>query len=124
MTLRLDGQRVTKACFDYAVTLATESGFELRFETSFVVRDASGALTTIEPDAPGHTATHVLELLRRIIDHAHIEKSGTLILTFVDGWELEASPHSHYEAWTLVGPSGQRIVCSPGGEISEWGPSN
>ncbi|WP_330476282.1 DUF6188 family protein [Terrabacter sp. C0L_2] len=29
-----------------------------------------------------------------------------------------ASPD--YEAWQITGPAGERIVCTPGGELASW----
>lgn len=118
--LRLDGQRVTKVCFDYAVTFHTESGFELRFETPFVICDTDGTRTSIDPDVPSELASRVLELLQRLIDSADVEPSGALTISFVDGQELEVSPHPEFEAWTVIGPRGERVICLPGGGVSEW----
>ena len=120
---RLEGQRVTRACFDYAATLCTESGFELRLGTTFVIRDPDGLATTIQPDAPGMAAVQVLALLHGAVDIVEVQPSGLLTVSFVDGQELLVRPHPEYEAWTIVGPRGERTVCIPGGGISEWSPT-
>jgi hypothetical protein len=120
LVLRLEGQRVTKVCFDYAVTLATESGFELRLETLFVIHDPDDEQASVDPEAPRELAAHVLEILQQLIDSADVEPSGALTVRFVDGHEIVVPPHPEFEAWSVVGPSGQRVVCLPGGGFSEW----
>jgi len=119
--LQLDGQRVSRVCFDtYGVELVTESGFELRFETRFVVRGIAGEATTVDPEAPGAASTQLLQLLQKVVDLAETAPSGALTVTFVDGSELEAPQHAEFEAWTVTGPHGERVVCLPGGGVSEW----
>ncbi len=36
---------------------------------------------------------------------------------------IEAHPEPGYESWTLTREDGSMLVCMPGGEIAQWGPS-
>jgi hypothetical protein len=110
-------------CFDYAVTLSTDSGFEIRVETPFVLRDGSGGEVRINPEAPGDLAPRVLQLLHQLVDLV-VRTTGELVMSFEGDHVITVSPDPRFEAWTLVGPKGQRVVCNPGGGTSEWSPSD
>jgi Family of unknown function (DUF6188) len=44
------------------------------------------------------------------------------VVRFVGGNELRVPSSDDYEAWTLVGPDGLRLVSMPGGELAIWKP--
>lgn len=46
--------------------------------------------------------------------------SGTLRLEFDSGYFIEAFADEDYEAWSVVGAGGSRVVCMPGGELAVW----
>jgi hypothetical protein len=119
----LDGQKVSRICFDYGVTLMTESRFELRFETTFHVRLSGSDEETIEPGEIGPAARQVLALLHGVVASTEIEKTGRITVSFVDGSELTAEPSDEFEAWSIAGPKMVRVVCLPGGSVTEWSPT-
>ena len=48
------------------------------------------------------------------------EAVGSLVLHFDDGTLLTIEPDQEYEAWTAAGPSGEKLVCLPGGGLAIW----
>ncbi|GAB3206061.1 hypothetical protein GCM10027294_07080 [Marinactinospora endophytica] len=57
---------------------------------------------------------------RRIVQ-ATAAKAGSLRLVFDNGVRLMVPPGPGYEAWSLVGPRGELLVCFPGGGLGSWG---
>jgi hypothetical protein len=99
----LTGQRVSRVVLDFAVTITTYEGFELRIES-------------------GLQSTHqVMESLHeRAILSASASQEGTLTVEFDGDFEVVVSPDQSYEAWTLAGPHGIIAVCTPGGGLTTW----
>jgi hypothetical protein len=119
MDLGLTGQSVVRVIFDYAVTLLTDNDVELRIETGFSIRPSDAAPVEV---AAGATASmsSVLILLHHKFTSSTCENSGLLSLEFDNGAVVRVSPDATYEAWTLAGPHGEKIVCLPGVILSEW----
>ncbi|MET7769605.1 DUF6188 family protein [Nocardia sp. NPDC005366] len=58
--------------------------------------------------------------LRGTITSAVVNSSGTLTIDLDSGNRLVVPAHDEYEAWSLVGPKGYRVVCMPHGELATW----
>jgi len=41
-------------------------------------------------------------------------------MSFADGSRVRVSASDDYEAWELAGPSGLRMVSTPGGDLTVW----
>lgn len=121
MKYAIEGQEVSRICVDYAVTLQTADGAELRIETGFAVA-ASGAepIVAVEPEHLGSAGAQVLALIRRRLVAAAIHDSGRLELRFEGDARLLCEPNENFEAWTLSAPDGEIVVCLPGGGIARW----
>ena len=119
MELELEGQRVTQESVDFAVSLRTDAGYEVRIETDFSMHTPNGdfdfslGTSSLEPDK-------FPSLLQHTVTSSVAEKSGGMVLGFDDGASLRVEPHEEYEAWTIAGPHGKKIVCMPGGEVAVW----
>lgn len=121
MRYSLQGQEISRICFDYAVVLITVDGTELRIESPFRLASPAGDLTTVvEPDHLDRSGKEVVGLLRQRIAEADIADSGELSIRFADGQHLVCSPDEQFEAWTLVSAAGERMVCLPGGGVAHW----
>jgi hypothetical protein len=117
----IEGKEISRVCVDFAVALETADGVELRIETTFSVTDSDGSpLLAANPGDLGEAASHILGLLGRHILVAGIQDSGRLELAFSGGGRLICEPNEEFEAWTLVAPNGERIVCLPGGGSVRW----
>ncbi|WP_455358735.1 DUF6188 family protein [Streptomyces sp. SYSU K21746] len=120
MDLNLQGQAVSRVCFDAAFTVLTSEDCELRVETDAVIQAPGGGQEPFDPESPGTAAVHLVRLTRDVITMAEVGNSGNLVISFDSGAELTVAPHDEYEAWGLVGPNGRRVTCMPGGEVALW----
>lgn len=120
MNLNLQGQVVTRICFDTALMVLTSGGYELRVETEAVLQASSGDRVSFDPEFPGVVAPDLVRLARDVITGAEAGSVGDLVIEFESGSKLTVRPDGDYEAWGLVGPRGRRVTCMPGGEIAVW----
>lgn len=122
--LPLAGRPVTQCRFDYAFTIVLdepESSFEIRIEEPFEFTAVGGGQpVTLDPEADTRAMAPALAILHRAIDRAVAYKDGRLGVEFAEGGELRVPLGPSFEAWTLVGPAGLRIVSLPGGELAIW----
>ncbi|MFI2337943.1 DUF6188 family protein [Nocardia rhamnosiphila] len=58
--------------------------------------------------------------LTGMIREAHAAENGTLHLEFESGISVRVFADPDYEAWSVVGADGFRVVCMPGGELAVW----
>ena len=120
MDLGFAGQAVVGTDFGYTVALDFGGGYEVRVEVPFTLR-VDGLDREIEPgrdtDAPA-----VAQLSGQVVSLALADDSGGLRIEFAGGARLLAMPDSNFEAWTVAGPGGLKVVCGPGGELSVWSP--
>lgn len=122
MNLGIVGQSVERVSFDYAVTLLTDGGAEIRIETAFSLRAPSGESVVVDPSQPGRGTELVISILHNMITGVTVEEQvGSLVLDLMNGARLEVAPTESYEAWTFTGDHGLRIVAQPGGGVSMWG---
>lgn len=120
MNLNLQGEAVTRICFDAALTILTSGECELRVEGEAVLQVPDGDRVSFDPCAPDIVAPHLVRLARDVISEAEVGNSGELAIEFESGVKLTVQPDDDYEAWGLVGPKRRRVICTPGGEIAVW----
>lgn len=119
MELGLESQTVTQVSADFAVSLVTDAGYEVRIETDFSMHTPDGDFNfSLGADAIDPASVH--SLLRQTVVSSVAEESGALALAFSDGIRLRVEPHQVYEAWTIAGPGGKKVVCMAGGELAVW----
>lgn len=119
MDLNLQHQTVSKLDYDYTLALYTDDGYEIRIEEDYTI--ATSHTTTIHSPEPSSDNTGPLDLLsEQVITAASADADGTLSLTVANGATLHVAPSEDFEAWTLAGPHGQKIVCLPGGQLATW----
>ncbi|GGR30583.1 DUF6188 family protein [Streptomyces aurantiogriseus] len=121
MDLNLQGQTVTRVCFDGAFTVLASGGSELRIETEAVLQVPGRRQVSFDPEFPDVVTVHLVALLRDVINVAEVGAVGDLVIEFGSGVKLAVRPHEDYEAWGLVRGDGGRVICMPGGEIALWG---
>ena len=119
MDLGHEGQKVTQANADFTVSLITDTNHEVRIETDFSVLMSDRDLrVSLETDSIEQAPFH--SLVGQAVTSSMAENSGTLVVAFGDGTTLRVEPNDVYEAWTIAGPDGKKIVCMPGGELAVW----
>jgi len=118
MDLGFAGQAVLSIDFGYTVAVQFAGGYEVRVEVPFTLQ-IDGLEREIEPgrdaDAPA-----VARLLGQVVSLARADDSGGLRIEFAGGARVVATPDSNFEAWTVAGPGGLKVVCGPGGELAVW----
>jgi len=124
-TLPLTGRRVTQCSVDYAVTLTFgDSGdaYYLSIEDALSLRLSGGEEAEIMPGGPTSKLGPVLRVLHESVECAVAFKSGHLEISFTGSIGLRVAASTRFEAWSLTGPTGLRIVSLPGGELAVWEP--
>ncbi|MFG1928067.1 DUF6188 family protein [Cryptosporangium sp. NPDC048952] len=54
------------------------------------------------------------------IEAAEVSPLGLLTLTLKGGSSLAIEPDGRYEAWTVAGPAGGKVIFRPGGGFTAW----
>ena len=121
--LPLDKCSVTQCCVDYGVTLRLDhpaGHFELRIEQALDFVAADGAASTLDPEEDPTGLGPLLACTRTTVAAATAFHDGRLEISFADGSRVSVSASDDYEAWELAGPSGLRMVSTPGGDLTVW----
>jgi hypothetical protein len=123
MELGLRDQVVTKQNFGYTLSLETNGGFEVRIENEFSLRTPTDSFD-FSPEPSNAESKPLKALVEQVITSSAAEESGRLMLAFGNGTSLRVAPSEAYEAWTVTGPGGMRVVCMPDGELVVWKAEN
>lgn len=124
-TPAIAGLEVDRCCFDYQATLVvgvSEGPFHVVFEGGLVLTAADGTEHELEPESGGERLAPLLGLLHARVERADAFKDGHLELEFSGGAHLHVPVSPDYEAWSIIGPNGLRLVSLPGGELAVWRP--
>jgi Family of unknown function (DUF6188) len=121
VNLPLVGQSISRVAFDYAVTLLTDGGAELRIETAFSIATREEAAAVVEPSVATEQASALVRLIGCEVELADAGSDGSLRLAFSGGRTIEVLPHPEFEAWTFAGADGAKAVSVPGGSLTTWG---
>lgn len=120
MELPITGQRVSVVASEYMVEVSTGGGFELQIEGDMEIESGRGDRWSVVLADGGGSQSDLEPVLRGAITSAVVNSSGTLTIDLDSGNRLVVPPDEEYEAWTLVGPNGYRVVCMPNGELAIW----
>jgi hypothetical protein len=114
---------ITEQFVDFALWLRTDGDYEIRIGSTFSVRTREASDTRFTPEADGGLSPPKMpSVLGQIVAASAIDNYGSLLVDFEDGTQIRADPDEDYESWTIAGPHGLLIVCTPGGELAVWGP--
>lgn len=120
MDVGLSGRTLTSPHVEYTVTLQLSDGYLIRIESPFTLTLGN---RTFDWSPDNHSATSfepVTQLIGQVISESTVDDTGALTVVFDSGDFLQVESDANYEAWTIAGPGGMLIVCSPGGELSIW----
>lgn len=120
MTLALAGQMVVSHRCQGTVVLTMMGGDVVVLEAPFTVTTPE-ASRRYEPAVAAETAALAGELVGQTIESCTVGDAGSLSVTFTSGIRLLVEPDDDFEAWTVSGPAGMLVVCTPGGELAVWG---
>jgi Family of unknown function (DUF6188) len=121
--LPLGNCAVTQCCVDYGVTLRFDhpaGPFELRIEQSLDFVAADGTTYAVDPEDDPTGVGPLLACTRSTVTRATAFRDGRFAIEFADDSRLSVSASDDYEAWELAGPSGLRMVSTPGGDLTVW----
>lgn len=112
-----------RVSFDSSVAVLVGEDCELRMESDVVLRGPGGEDVRIDPENPGDESSLLVGLVGEMVVEAVVGDSGELLVGSSTGVSLRVPPDAAFEAWGLVGPGEQRVICMPGGELAVWGGS-
>jgi Family of unknown function (DUF6188) len=121
--LPLGSCAVTQCCVDYGVTLRLDQPaghFELRIEQALDFVAADGAASSLDPEEDPTGLAPLLACTRTTATAKTAFQDGRLEMSFADGSRISVSASDDYEAWELAGPSGLRMVSTPGRHVTIW----
>lgn len=118
------GHTIYTIRMDFRVLLYTEENWE--FQLSGDTYLTNPRVGTILIEGQGEELTEdVPEELKRLIGQrissVLVSPAGDLAINIGDT-QLSVRADKKYEAWEFGGPKGEIIVCTPGGELTTWGP--
>ena len=118
----MTGKTIEIIRFNYSLAIWTSDNWQL---------DLAGIThVTVEGRSPVEIDTtlcqdeltdEVRPLLGQTITGAEVSSAGNLTIT-LNQTLLQVEAGDDHEAWQIYGPSGEIIVCMPGGELAIWGP--
>jgi hypothetical protein len=118
------GGDVTQLRIDFALTLivaaSPDDGFEARIGGTCTLTMADGVAVELVPEGDPTELAPALRLVRLGVERAEAFKDGHMEIAFEDGSTLAVPADPDYEAWTITGTNGARIVSTPGGELAVW----
>ncbi len=96
---------------------------QLRFTHSTVslwsaIGVSAGAAALVQPYSLDGIAV-LLPLLNEDVTAADIDSSGRLSVT-LGGVTVRCGSDRDYEAWSYDGRHGEKVVCTPGGDLAIW----
>lgn len=119
MNLDLSGQMVVLHLRQGTVVLTMTGGYVVVLEAPFTVTTPE-ASKRCDPGMIVESADAEGDLVGRIIDACTVDDAGSLSVTFTGGVRLQVDPDDGFEAWTISGPEGMLVVCTPGGKLAVW----
>jgi hypothetical protein len=121
--LPVSGQRVSRCCVGYAVTLMCDNGLDIDIEGAFAYRMTDGREHLLDPQGPALDLAPVLSTRSLIIREGTAFKDGRLQILFENGSQISVPADPSYEPWTIAtlgGINGLKVVSIPGGDLAIW----
>jgi hypothetical protein len=104
----------------FSVLLEFSGGYEVRVETGFTVRTTDGDHRVVPGEDLDSAAAVLGALDRRTVIVASADDVGGLRIDFEGGARVLVGADPDYEAWTVAGPGGFKVVSLPSGGLSVW----
>lgn len=99
--------------------LVLRAGMEFEVQVEGVIGIGAGG-REIHRYSVGEIPVEVRPRLTGVLREVSATGNGTLQLEFESGSSIWMFADSNYEAWSVVGAEGFRMVCMPGGELAVW----
>lgn len=116
------GQTVLRVEVLNLVRVYTHEGWQMDLEGEVYLTTPKTGTRRIPTDGSVEEVPDELkEWTDAAITEVLVSEEGHLAIT-VGSTQLSARASQKHEAWQIYGPRGEMLVCSPGGELEEWGP--
>lgn len=116
----LVGRALVAYTADYTLQLQFSDDYFVRIETPFTL-ELPGNRIALSPE---NDSPESFEPIAAIVGHSitewAVDDDGALRITFGDSARFVIEPDADYESWTVSGPDGMLVVCTPGGELAVW----
>lgn len=123
--IRAGARPITRCCVDFGFVIVStdqDGTLEIRIEGPFAWLPSGGAAVDIDPIADRTHVGPALALFGRAIDRLTAMNDGALEILLTDGSSVAVPASETYEAWSIAGPRGARIISTPGGTLAVWTP--
>jgi hypothetical protein len=118
--LGLAGQKLIGNDAGYTVRLEFSGGYEVRVETAFTLRTPDGDHQVVPAEDVQAAAAMLGVLTGRAVTVSTADDAGGLRIDLDGGVRVLVEADPAYEAWTVAGPGGMKVVSLPGGGLSVW----
>ncbi len=120
MDLGLNGTMVQSVLIEFTLRMQLSDAYFIVIESPFRM-ELHGESISLSPDTDVEEAFDpARQLVGRTVNTATAATNGTLRIVFSDGTQLEVPPDETYEAWSVCGPHGALVVCTPRGRLATW----
>ena len=123
--LPFEGFPVNRCIVDYAFSiclLPKDGEVVIRIGSKFMIID-NGNQSILLPTNPDQLGP-AFAVLGKKVSSATVDPRGKLEISFSNSIQIIVDPDPSYEAWTLAGPRGLKLVSIPGGDVAIWQPLN
>lgn len=116
------GQTILRVEVSNLVRVYTHEGWQIDLESGVSLTTPTAGTRAIPTDGSVEQVPEELQAWADAeITEVLISSEGHLAIN-VGSTQLSARANDRYEAWQIYGPKGEMLVCTPGGELEEWGP--
>jgi Family of unknown function (DUF6188) len=123
ITLPLAGRAVSRCYCDSGFGIQFfEEGPEatIRIEGRFLL-NRGNAECQLRGASPSDVGKAMI-VMGQIVEQAVASKAGELVVEFSGGLGLRVPSDPYYEPWEFASADGTKIISTPGGGLSIWGP--
>jgi hypothetical protein len=116
------GQRIFRVEVNFLVRMYTHEGWQIDLEGDvYLTTPTTGTLYIPLDGSVQEPPAELQALVDAQITDVLVSPEGHLAIN-VGSTQLSVRASEMYESWQIYGPKGEMLVCTPGGELEEWGP--
>ena len=113
---------IAKVEVEYMLRFWTDSGWQFNLEGDVTLRSGDRTIRIGDMStSPQSLSDELLGLKGSTLEAVNVSDAGDRTIRFAVA-QIDVSADDGFEAWQIYGPSGEIIVCMPGGELALWVP--
>lgn len=114
--------QIAKVEVEHMLRFWTDSGWQFNLEGDVTLRSGDRTVRIGDVSTSAQSLSDELVGLKgATIEAVSVSDAGDLTIRSAVA-QIDVSADDGFEAWQIYGPSGEIIVCMPGGELAIWGP--